>query len=724
MMDERILHMFTEAFKEYSKLPIALYGLGVNTKKILELGDTFNFVGIVANDRVGEIVYGREVLSIESVVDKAEIIIIVSQMKSVKAIYQRIRDIEEYGLEIYDLTGNQLTSNRGSEFQEDPYWELNSKLLKEHIDRSDIVSFDLWDTLVMRKVLNPALIFSVVEQKMNIVLDDLNFKQLRTEAEQLLLNEGKVPTLTEIYQLLQKKHSKLSSQVCDQMMELEVLTEMKYSIQRESVVHLLNYAKERGKQIYFLFETTLTAVQVSKLLESCSILDVAEAHIVISSEVNKTTQDGSLFAYFNEISGSGKKMFIGNRNAHLAKEHNIDAHFLANSYEMFSKSSINHIIDQAITLNDNIILGLFASKAFNDPFALSSSKGKMKIDNLYELGYYCFTALTLKFLTWLIEKHKDNSRSIVLFASRDGYFLHQLYQKIRNKYISLELPVGIYFYTSRRALTVASIYSEADIINIVRSVLTLSVGKLNKILEQRLGVTFDDQDKVLNCELINVVSNEDSTSIINRVLDYKLQILSNAQNERENYLKYINKIVGDDYSDNYRLYLFDLYTKGTSYYHLNKLLSAKVELVCFDLKDHPNEFITNSDSVHRMYKESDKLSFSFFERVYQLFEVAYASSEGQLRCFDSEGNPEFIENSEYKYNEIKTLQRGIIDFMSDLEHLDEDWYLKSINLNMTDSFAEILDVRKTVMSPTLSKGFSYYDSFASEDMMNIWENTV
>ncbi|WP_258166216.1 hypothetical protein [Paenibacillus sp. PCH8] len=43
---------------------------------------------------------------------------------------------------------------------------------------------------------------------------------------------------------------------------------------------------------------------------------------------------------------------------------------------------------------------------------------------------------------------------------------------------------------------------------------------------------------------------------------------------------------------------------------------------------------------------------------------------------------------------------------------------------MVDSFSEMMDVKRTIMPPTLSKGFGYYDSFASEETMNIWENMI
>ncbi|WP_338588693.1 hypothetical protein V6669_27305 [Paenibacillus sp. Y5S-9] len=721
-MSEQIHQKFIETFKEHNKRPIALYGLGITTRKILDLYELYNFVGIVANERIGEVVYGKEVMSIDSVMNSAELIIIVSQMKSVKTIYNRIKHAEEAGLEIYDLTGENLSAkDHENEFFDEPYWEKNITELKNHIDRSDIVSFDLWDTLIMRKVLHPDHIFDIVESKSKSFVDNLNFSYLRVKAEQTLIDMGYVPNLTEIYKEIRNNQPKIDSQLWSRLMELEIETERKYSIKRESIVYLLDYARDQGKRVYLIFETSLTSPQIQSLLENCFI-NVENCECLISNEIRKTTRDGSIYKYFNEIAGTGKKMHIGNRNVDKVRNYNIEAIYLATSYELWSKSSIRYILPKAITLNDSILLGVLASKAFNDPFVLSSSKGKMEINNLYELGYYCFAGLTVKFLTWLTEKYRFNHNAVILFASRDGYLLHQLYEKIRSQQVDLGLPEGIYFYISRRAVNVACIHSEKDIANIVRSVLDLSRGKLNQILGQRLGIDFDPKDEILNSELNTIQDTQESDQIIERVLEYKQLILSNALKERVNYFKYIDLVLQNKYNDDREVYFFDLFTKGTSFHNLKKLLSD-MKLICFDVKDAPNEYISNLDEIQRLFGDAGEARFSF-QKFYQLFEVAYASSEGQLKCFDEKGNPQFIKSSEYNHNEIIALQRGVQDFIADLEYLNESWYLQPINLGMVDSFSEMMDVKRTIMSPTLSKGFAYYDSFASEETMNIWENMI
>ena len=191
----------------------------------------------------------------------------------------------------------------------------------------------------------------------------------------------------------------------------------------------------------------------------------------------------------------------------------------------------------------NLSLGLLASKLYNDPFEFQEQNKKARIHTTYELGYSCFGAPTLKYLSWLIGHLRNNENSLLLFSSRDGYFLHRLYEEIRSEHKYLNLPKGQYFYISRRAVTVAAIRKRDDIIKIVESVFKLSVGKLSLILEERLGLDSFRQDELLNCQLADLMGKEDKLRIVNRVLEYSEQIINNASIERANYLKYIDEVL-------------------------------------------------------------------------------------------------------------------------------------------------------------------------------------
>ena len=148
-------------------------------------------MSVIANDRIGEIVYGKEVISIDSIPDEVKIVVIVAQMKSIKTIYKRIKVIETKGIQIFDFYGNNLSEN--SKYQSNQAINQNHfDQIRAKIDGYDSVSFDFWDTLIMRKVLRPEDIYELIQYELTqneliYKVKVLNFKELRLKAEQILV---------------------------------------------------------------------------------------------------------------------------------------------------------------------------------------------------------------------------------------------------------------------------------------------------------------------------------------------------------------------------------------------------------------------------------------------------------------------------------------------------------------------------------------------------------
>jgi len=523
MEKQKVYRLFDNCFFKYKNIPIVLYGLGINTKYLLEEAKAYKIVGIAANDRIGETVYGKEVMPIEAVTGKAGIIVIIAQVKSVKTIYERIKHIEDTGIMIFDLYG---------------------RMLKEYYDNK-----------------NP--------------------------------NADNCPSF-----------------------------------------------------------------------ESASAM---------------------------------------------------------NHYERLLCSSVANVVQHALTKCDYNVLNLFSRKAFDDALSFVKSNGKVKINNMYELGYFCFAPITVKFLSWLVKELEDIENSIILFSSRDGYLLHKLYQLLKSRTPGLKLPDAEYFYISRRAITVACIQNESDIIDDVALVFNLSMGNIKNILEQRLGIVFDKHDPILNRSLTEILGKKEIDKITEIVLEYKAEILENADVERKNYLKYLQNLNLKPYKN---IFLFDLYPRGTNIMNLSKLINRKIKLLCFAVKDYPNEYVNSENDYRSMFDSTRIMSGEWFRRVYQLFEIVYSSPEGQIKCFDSSGSPLFIENSQYNYEYINEAQKGIRAFINDLEAFDDKWYRDVYSLDMVDFMIGMLLRKYSIVSSEICNGFLYHDSFSLDKAINIWDSII
>jgi hypothetical protein len=365
------------------------------------------------------------------------------------------------------------------------------------------------------------------------------------------------------------------------------------------------------------------------------------------------------------------------------------------SAEATTESVLSTIQKQVFSAGDIILFNLISKKI---------SKNQLKIDSMFELGYFCFGPFTLKLINWFKKTLENQDDAIILFSSRDGYLLQKIYRD-RAVHSSLRLPDSHYLYISRRAVTVASIRSEDDIARIVGTELIKTIGNLQIRLEEHLGISFDDTS--LNRSLMSVI-DRDKDLILQYVFKHKDAILQNAEHERKNYLKYLHSLNLSDYRT---CYLFDLYSAGTCFRKFKDLSGIETQLLCLGTKTE----IVNSLSL---YGHMSSLSSSYFVKLYQLFEIIYASSEGQLKSIDPDGRPIFLDGSEYNFDKVKKIQRGIIEFLSDFEEMPQ------LSLNFVDALCGMMFRTKSVISENIKEAFIYDDRFGSSPSSNIFNELI
>ena len=154
---------FDRIFSGYRGKRIAVYGTGQNARLIAEYVSGYEIVGFVSRDGSEGILSGQTILSIEEAVKAADILIIAATVSSTRIIYARIKMLIPVGMKVLDMYGEALSGEEA--YQENPYWEKNYKALCLEIDMHPVISFDVFDTLIMRTVLKPEDIFEIVGER-------------------------------------------------------------------------------------------------------------------------------------------------------------------------------------------------------------------------------------------------------------------------------------------------------------------------------------------------------------------------------------------------------------------------------------------------------------------------------------------------------------------------------------------------------------------------------
>jgi FMN phosphatase YigB (HAD superfamily) len=292
---EYIISEYQKNFAGLQGHNLAIYGIGKNTQIILEKFNTDNIIGLMDETRTGDTIYGKRVISMdEAAVLGVDTIIIVARASNILIIYQRIADAcQKNSITVYDINGRLVQSVAVDKKSFDGYADMSRATLQQKIDCADVVSFDIFDTLVMRRTLYPSDIFKFVEKRTSV-----GFAKRRIKAETDLYCEGRQPNIYDIYAHLQ------DVEPC-----LEIDLESEYLVRREDMCEMLLYAVNCGKRVYLVSDMNLPGYIINSLLDKLEI-SVCSENILVSCDYGVSKSSG-LFAELRKKVGMAKILHIG-----------------------------------------------------------------------------------------------------------------------------------------------------------------------------------------------------------------------------------------------------------------------------------------------------------------------------------------------------------------------------------------------------------------------------
>jgi hypothetical protein len=264
-----------------------------------------------------------------------------------------------------------------------------------------------------------------------------------------------------------------------------------------------------------------------------------------------------------------------------------------------------------------------------------------QVDNytksLEELGYNYFGPLIFNYFDWLKTEIGDSDK--ILFNSREGLFLQEIYELFKEKY---DLPPSVYFKTSRTLSTIVSIFNKVDVFRTFD--LHRYSGKLSNLLKDRFGITPYVENDVM------VDSNENLPN-----LDlYLKEIIEKSKMTRDEYGKYIIKVIGNSKN----ILMVDTGYQGTTQYNIEKTYGLKFKGRYITYKGNP--LLEDVKGFYDFYIHKLKDNIIFLESVLT----------DKVGTYIDIVNGEFIteqpsENQKYFNDKIKIVN-GIKKFILDM----------------------------------------------------------
>ena len=535
--------------------------------------------------------------------------------------------------------------------------------IKEIIDKAEIVSFDIFDTLIKRMIKRPCDVFDLVEKKYNLTNFDklYNFKTNRIKAEKKcrLSYDNEEIVFEDIY-----KHFS-SSYTYEQLSSLRQIEE---NIEKDicrfnyQIRDIFEYCEKKKKTIIITSDMYLDEKTIKEILKKNNI---KYYKLYLSSSIGKTKNSGSLFKFIIKDLGIKPKELI-----HIGDNKKSD---------FFVPKRLG--IKSILWSNNNRITEKSRGNITEDIIDSFLNNTKIDSSNTFSsIGFDYFGPLLLCFSKWLLSELKQNKIDRVFFLSRDGYIMKRAFDIINKENIKSD-----YFYASRRAVIVPSLKEYADIYDVF-SCMHLSEDIKMKSLLKKIGLDdlLNNQSTIdsLNIEiekeekLSNILNKKQYIEILEKL--YPL-VIDNSNKEYKSFINYknIHNFTGN-------VAIVDIGWFGNIQHALEKLkLDTRIRGYYMGIE--PRKNYQNTQKMSGFIFETNR-NYDYFlmeHNFNSIFEMLFLGRHGSVKRYNSnEGYG--VEFYEYEYeglkekNNIINLQDSAIEFVKEfyksglIEYLVDD----------------------------------------------------
>lgn len=594
---------------------------------------------------------------------------------------------------IYDMEAGCISMNRSLKKFLSYFYQKPEQVIS-YLSAYDIITFDIFDTLITRNIYEPDDLFRLMDKviKKNYHTSS-SFLTLRKDAEAMAVKDkGSFCCLDDIYDSMAVITGWQKDQI-EAIKQLEIQLECTLAVPRRDMQAIIRKLRSAGKKIILISDMYLPENIIRQLLSKCGYQEQDFDQLWLSCSLGLRKDDGTMWDRFFAQYGQQRTIHVGDNtrsDIQMVADRHHDTFFVMNPRYQLKLSPWNSLISSfGDTVDMSICKGMVVNgMLFNSPFALGPA-GKPLLREFFHIGFTAFGLLLTGFMAQL---HKiTDSKVKLLFLARDAYLLKKIYNLLYPKQQTL------YFLTSRRAASVAAIKDAAGIKTILQRQYK---GKLFNLLEARLGY----QLPAGSYRDISVEMPHDLDKVMKIIKDHIPQILAQAAEETRCYQEYIQSQL----TDTEQLALVDLGYAGTIQSYLKKLLSAPMHgyyLVCRYLMQIKDEEYTS------LYSE-DSPVFG-----HQLFlEAALQAPFGQLICFqakDSQSVQPVFKQDDQVSDTILQVQQGIMSCAEAFHQLIELTGDLEIPAELAEAvLAGVLDKRFTDTGTSL-EAFSVQDDYCS-----------
>lgn len=282
----------------------------------------------------------------------------------------------------------------------------------------DVISFDIFDTLILRNLRQPTDLFRVLGMKLGI--DKFCSLRIKAEAEARMHIENARVTIYDIYKMMKNY---LSIDSIEKMVRLELDTEKEFCTANPYMQYVFNELLARGKKIVIVSDMYLPNSLMMELLESCQYHGYDM--LLVSCDYGMEKASGELQTEVIKKYGSNKKyIHIGdNKNSDFWGSKSIGW----DAYHYISCSELGNIFRN--TKLDNIVQSIYSGIVNNHLYNGIASYSKE-----YEHGFLYGGLLVYGFCEYINIIAMQHSVDKIWFLARDMDIVYKIYNTYFNTF--------------------------------------------------------------------------------------------------------------------------------------------------------------------------------------------------------------------------------------------------------------------------------------------------
>ena len=414
-----------------------------------------------------------------------------------------------------------------------------------------LYSFDIFDTLITRKVATPKGIFVLMKDIINTspqfadLPNDIktNFFNYRTNSEFYLRqinnqwNDGKDISLDMIYNHIQHTYYLTDSQT-KALKELEMQLELDNIIPITENIEKLKILLEKGKRVVLISDMYLPEYIIKEMLLKCDPI-LCQVKLYLSSTLGFMKTKQALFHYvkeqenveFSEWTHMGDNKFA---DFFCARKLGIKAvlypYVKFKEYEkaLLESNSQNSFVQISLGCSKNLRLNKFPN------------------DEKAQLGASLAGPILFPYIYWLLDQAQKRGIERLYFIARDGYILKLIADLIIKEN---NLPIKTkYIYGSRKAWRISALNMNDD--ELYRQFIQFTMYEPKKI-PQAFGLTKEEFLSILPKKLHNYSTNKPDKRLAEYLYNNKDVLefaIKKNKTQKDCVINYLKSTI--DYTDN------------------------------------------------------------------------------------------------------------------------------------------------------------------------------